>query len=120
MTNDSTAPATLAQIKQLLQSELQPMKDDLKKLETKVSGLKTEVTGIKANMATKQELRSLYVFVLETKQHFDARFNWLHEGIDNVTLVLENKGKDFTSKIRHHDKRIKRLEKKAGLAPLAA
>ncbi len=96
------------------------MKDDLKKVEIEISDLKTEVSGIKANMATKQELRSLHVFVLETKQHFDARFNWLHEGIDDVTLLVGNKEKDFKTKIKHHDKRLKRLEKKAGLAPLAA
>lgn len=44
----------------------------------------------------------------------------VEEGVDQVLTVLVNVDKRLSSDIQHHDKRLKRLEKKAGLAPLAA
>jgi hypothetical protein len=115
MTDDIT-PVTAAQAEQIviaaLQRELQPLKQDVRKLETNVE-------SIHLNMVEKQELRIVRLQLMQTKEYFDNRFNWLQEGIDQVLVVMGNKEKEVGAHLKDHDKRIKRLERKTGLVKAA-
>ncbi len=91
MTHDAT-PVTAAQIEQLLEAALLPIKE---------------------SMATKEDL-------MRERQKTDKQFEWLHEGIDQTLIVLGNVEKKLETKIINHEHCIKRLEKKAGLAQTAA
>lgn len=87
---DGTAPVTATQFEQLLQAALEPMKQ---------------------NMATKEDLQRIV-------QKTDKQFAWLRDGIDQTLSILWNMEKKFGSNIANHEHRIKRLEKKAGLAQI--
>lgn len=65
-----------------------------------------------------EQLLQLALQPVQTKM--DRQFEWLREGVDQTLILLGNIEKRLETKIDNHEHRIKQLEKKAGLAQIAA
>lgn len=125
MTHDTT-PITKADLTGILDRlNLVPTRDEmLQVIQTELQPIKTEIAEMRENMVTKKEADrfatkdDLHRFA--TKDDLDRAIKGVNVGIDQVLTVLVNVDKRLTQKTNNHDVRIKRLEKKTGLATMVA
>lgn len=91
-------------------------KADITQLNTDVTQVRSDVSQIKADvnqLASKLDvlIGSLDDFARDT----DRRFKVLFDDVDNIVSILGSIDDRLTPQARDHERRISRLEKKAGL-----
>lgn len=93
-------------------------------LQQSLTSLQQEVAIMKSEMLTKSEAAQFAtkddLQQSATKDDLQKAVKSLNTGIDQVLTVLVNVDQRLTTKVDTHEVRIKRLEKKTGVATMAA